>query len=102
MPDQPDDFCILIQALIGSSDGPGEESFSFLVCTPRRLAREVVTRGRGIFGEHYLFVAYYDYDILWGSIAALCRRTQGSSWREMSERLATYGRWEFEEYRESL
>ena len=101
MPDEPDDFCILVEALIGPVDGPGAESFGFLVCTPRWLSREVVARSRVTFGKHYLFVAHYDYDILWGSISLLCQRIRGATWREVAERLSKYGRWEFEDSRES-
>jgi hypothetical protein len=97
-PEMPDTFCILVQAMIGPSGLPGEESFDFLVCTPKWLAKELETTGR-IWGRHYLFVKRYSFDLLWRTINDLCVNTRGNSWQEIGAQLARYGKWEFEDYR---
>jgi len=100
-PEMPDTFCILVQAMIGPRGQLGEESFDFLVCTPKWLAKELETTNR-IWGRHYLFVNRYSYDLLWRTINDLCVNTintRGNSWQEIGAQLARYGKWEFEDYR---
>ena len=92
-------FCLLIQAIVGPSDGPGEESFDFLVCTPSWIAS--VVQAGFLFGRHYLIVERYDYKFINNAISSLCANISGSCWRDVAERLARYGKWEFEDYRES-
>jgi hypothetical protein len=96
-PDTPDNFCILIQAMIGPIGASGEESFDFTLCTPKWLA-EHLSEGEFLFGRYYLIVHHYDYGLINRTIASLCQRASGSSWHDVAERLATYGRWEFEDY----
>lgn len=98
-PDDPRDFGILVEAMIGPRDGPGEESFDFVLCTPSWLAR-LVAEERIVYGRHYLFVARYDYDAIFEAITRVCDSIQGETWQEVGERLARYGKWEFEDYRE--
>jgi hypothetical protein len=98
-PDNPENFRILVQAMIGPRGSPGEESFDFVVCTPKWLAL-FLSKDAAIFGRHYLFVDVYDYDVIWEKINQLCIDTAGSTWSEVGERLNRYGRWEFEDYRD--
>ena len=58
MPEDVEHFGILVQAFIGPSDGPGEESFDFLVCTLNEVAKALQKDGF-LFGRHYLIVEYY-------------------------------------------
>jgi hypothetical protein len=99
LPDDPQHFCILVQALVGPRDQVGEESFSFSVCTPKWL-QSYVSKNRFLFGSHYLIVDCYDYSLISGAISDLCQRTSGSSWNEVAEKLSRYGAWEFEDYTE--
>jgi hypothetical protein len=41
----PDDAAVAVRLVVGSSDGPGEESFDVLVCAPARSARSAAGRG---------------------------------------------------------
>ena len=86
-----------MQALVGPRSERGEESFSFLVCTPRWLA-DHLRANRPLFARHHLFVNRYDYDAIRGRIEELCSTTSGHNWTEAAERLARYGSWEFEDY----
>jgi hypothetical protein len=98
-PADPEQFCILVQAMIGPAAGPGEESFDFTVCTPRWIKKAVLDDGF-MFGKNCLIVEYYDYGTIRDAINSLCRSIKGSSWREVAEQLGRYGRWEFEDYTE--
>jgi hypothetical protein len=97
-PDDPNRFCILVQAMIGPEGGRGEESFDFTVCTPGQL-NQSVREGNYVFGRHYLIVAHYDYNVILDAIRSLCRDITGTNWKEVGERLSRYGKWEFEDYR---
>lgn len=98
-PTKPDDFCILVQAMIGPKGGTGEESFDITVCTPRWL-ETLLTSERALFGLHYLFVDRYDYERIWGAIARICNSIVGATWSDVAQQLGNYGRWEFENYEE--
>ena len=98
-PENPEDFCLLVQAMIGPVDDVGEESFDFMVCTPKWLAHSLMEK-KFIFGRHYLLVARYDYGVILETIKSLCQSIDGSTWKEVGERLSRYGKWEFEDYTE--
>ena len=97
-PNISDNFCILIQALIGPHGGSGEESFGFTVCTPKWLS-ENLGENEFLFARHYLLVSAYDYDLIFRVINSLCKSVSGLSWREVALKLSRYGSWEFEDYR---
>lgn len=97
VPEDPERFCILVQAMIGPKGAPGEESFDFSVCTPKWLDHYLADK-TFVFGRHYLLVKYYDYVLIWNAIEIACRPIQGDSWSDVAERLSRYGRWEFEDY----
>lgn len=98
-PEDPERFCILVQALIGPTGEAGEESFDFIVCTPAWLAQTLLKDGY-IFVRHYLIVEYYNYNQIFNAINSLCQSVSGSSWRQVAEQLGKYGKWEFEDYYE--
>jgi len=100
-PEDPRDFCILVQAMIGPKGEQGEESFDITVCTPRWLEQSL-TNGRALFGLHYLFIDHYDYEWIRGAIARICNSISGASWRDVAKQLDKYGEWEFENYQERL
>ena len=96
-PERDDDFGFLLQILAGPNCGEGEESFDVIVCTPRWLER-THDRADVVPGRHHLIVFEYNYERLIRAIASMCELTEGSSWREVAEKLARLGRWEFEDY----
>lgn len=97
VPEDPDYFCILVQALIGPKNGMGSESFDFLVCTPRWLEMQV-SKEKFVLGAHYLFIEKYDYNLIWQTIYKLCQRISGPDWNAVASILAQYGSWEFDNY----
>ncbi|MGH2354007.1 MAG: immunity 8 family protein [Chloroflexota bacterium] len=98
-PADPTDFCILVQVFVGPSGEAGEESFDFLVCTPRWLIRHVEENGP-LFARHHLVINRYDYEAIYHAIDSLCQDLVAATWGEVGERLGRYGRWEFEDYHE--
>lgn len=99
-PEDPESFCILVQAMIGPKEEPGEESFDFIVCTPKWLAQSV-SENQFVFGRHYLIIDYYDYSVILSAINSICQTSSGSSWKQVAEHLSRYGKWEFEDYVEN-
>jgi Immunity protein 8 len=96
VPEDPDRFAILVQAMIGPEGDEGEESFDFLVCTPEWLADRVADEGHE-FGRHHLIVARYDPELINRALHELCETATGE-WSAVATYLARYGKWEFEDY----
>jgi hypothetical protein len=87
-------FSMLVQLLVGPSDGPGEESFDVLVCSPEWLRQ----RGKPTIGRHHLIVPSYDYDRLLEFVGEYLQGCEGSDWKEVAAKVGRLGRWEFEDY----
>jgi Immunity protein 8 len=98
---QPKDaacFGILVQAMFGPSGTEGEESFDVVVCTPDWL-KEELSREVLVVGRHHIVVARYDYEMIEAFLKTHAQSCQGATWRDVAERLARLGKWEFEDYR---
>jgi hypothetical protein len=96
-PDDPSNFGFLIQAFIGPEVEQGEESFGFILCTPKWL--QAKADGRIMFGLHHLIVTDYDLNAIEQHLRRHCERCVGSSWQEIAIKLSRVGQWEFEDYR---
>ncbi|SRR5258708_30081617 len=95
-PDDPADFEILVQALIGIEGQSAADTFDFIVCTPNRLAMRVASEGP-MPGYSYLFVTKYDYAEVRAAIAGFCEKAVGQSWPEIAAALSRFGQWEYQE-----
>ena len=51
--------------------------------------------------RHVLLVERWVAELVENAIRELCQTTSGESWGEVARRLARYGYWEFEDYREA-
>ncbi len=97
----PGEFLLLARLMVGPSDGPGEESFDVEVCTPDWLARRCAAEGF-IEGRHKV-VTTVDTFTESGLRSFLTRRVEnvhGQTWREVADKVARLGHWEFEDYSE--
>jgi hypothetical protein len=92
-------FGFLLQALIGPADGPGEESFDFVVCTPDWFAANQMAGQSIRSGHHTLFVGAYDYRALKAFVERAVHAVEADDWRGIAERLSWLGHWEFANYR---
>ncbi len=89
-------FGILVQAIIGPGDSPGEESFDIILCTPEWFAAH--TTGPVTSGRHYLFVETFNFEILEAYLRNYCSRCADTSWSLVAQKLGRLGKWEFEDY----
>lgn len=96
-PDDPSDVEVLIQIMAGPTDGPGDESFDVLVCTPRRLMKRTHDRGP-IVGRHYLVVHEWDWPRIRLLLTAKVEALEEPTWRELAVKIGRVGKWEFEDY----
>jgi hypothetical protein len=96
-PPDPDQFSLLVQAMIGPEGSDDYESFDIVVCTPSwlegRLRQDPI-----FFPRHHLLMAAFDYSELENFIAAFCAACEGASWEVVAAKLGRLGRWEFEDY----
>jgi hypothetical protein len=86
-----------LRILAGPSDGPGEESFDVTVCSVGWL-KERVLRDGVLDGRHHLIVESFDWQVLREHVERYVQRCEGETWREVAEKLARFGYWEFEDY----
>jgi Immunity protein 8 len=93
------DFAILVQIIAGPADSPGEESFDVTVCSSAWVTRQAA-REKIIEGRHLLIVSEYDYSLISRYISRYVSTCQGETWKEISDKLARLGHWEFEDYQE--
>jgi len=94
-PPDPADFALLVQALIGLEGEAGADTFSFVVVTPKWLARRV-TADRPLLGRAHLIVEHYDYEQIRNEIVQCCRRAAGPGWPSVAAILSRFARWEYE------
>jgi hypothetical protein len=97
VPDDPEDVGVLIQVLAGPVDGPGEESFDIMVCTPNWLKSWVRSHGPTI-GRHYLIVERFEFLRIREYIISVIEAAEGATWQELGLRIGRIGKWEFEDY----
>src|SRR5690606_12049046 len=79
MPEDPEGFSILVQAMIGPHSGVGEESFDFVVCSTTSLLSRVQTEGY-VWGRPFLILPEYNYKLIVQAVERLCGQIQGNSW----------------------
>jgi len=93
-------FGLSVHAIVGSTDGPGEELFSFILCTPEWFAEEHLPMMADIkMGRNFLFVREYSYPRLEKFVRDYCASCKGKTWAEVAGKVSRLGLWEFEDYR---
>src|SRR5476651_2257554 len=90
-PVEPSEFGLLIQAMVGPSDGIGEESFAFVACSPAWLARRADEGGR--WGRGLFILEKYDYGVIVSAVRKLCQSMEAPTWDEIAQRLAAFTSW---------
>jgi hypothetical protein len=96
-PEDPENVGILIQIIAGPADGPGEESFDVVVCTPRWLERWVRESGP-VVGRHHLIVERFAATTIAHYLLTAVEAEEAPTWRELASRIGRLGKWEFEDY----
>ena len=99
MPEDPETFGLLVQAMVGPDGGEGEESFDFVVCTVRWFDAQPFDKGFA-WPRHHLFLKRWDYATVERAISDVVRHAEGENWSSVASQIARYGGWEFEDYQE--
>jgi len=97
LPEQPKDDGVWIRLMVGPADGPGEESFDVLVCTPLWLRRRIGAEGPQV-GRHRLIVDPLDLEQAVGFLRSQIEAIEAPTWTALAEQIARLGHWEFEDY----
>ena len=102
VPEDPDNFGIFVQTLIGPENSDGRESFGFIVCSPQWLANELTSEPASnppyLFARHHLILPKYDLATIRQAIMKLCDDAERQDWDHVGEYLSRFGDWEFEDY----
>jgi hypothetical protein len=96
-PDDPENDGVWLRLIVGPADGPGEESFDVLVCTPLWLRAVVAKEGPQI-GRHHLIVDPFDLTEAREYLRRQVESLEGADWPTLGGMLARIGYWEFEDY----
>jgi immunity protein 8 of polymorphic toxin system len=99
-PDPVDD-AFWLRMLVGPQEGPGEESFDVLVCTPAWLARVVSEEGPQI-GRHRLILSTLNLREAEEFLQRRIEGLHGSTWTDLAAKIGRLGYWEFEDYTPSM
>lgn len=97
VPDDPENDGVWIRLIVGPADGPGEESFDVLVCTPLWLRETVAKEGPQI-GRHHLIVDPLDLGQAKEFLRRQIESVEAPDWPSLGEQLGRIGYWEFEDY----
>lgn len=97
-PKDPQNFCVVVRAMVGPRGAVGEESFDINVCTPEWLKDRVERQGF-LIGIHRLFVPVYDSHRIKNLICRFIERYSGDSWTEVAQKISRIAQWEFEDYK---
>ena len=82
---------------VGPINGPGDELFTVHVCTIDALAK-LLHRDGMVIGRHYLFVPGINTERIEAFLNDRMRRLDGDNWRDLAQKIARIGSWEFEDY----
>jgi hypothetical protein len=99
-PSDPDLFGLLVEVWVGAEGDEGEDVFSFMVCSPRWFSERLAELGGDppyIIGHHYIVMASWNYDALYGLLQQFCARSEGPDWTSVTRKLSRYGLWEFQD-----
>lgn len=95
VPADPRNCSVLVQVMVGPSDGFGEESFDVVVCTPLWLAAEVERWGVVPLHAHVV-VDQWQWSAVRDTLTRMFGQATGDDWESIAVRLSRWGRWEFE------
>jgi hypothetical protein len=96
--EDPSNAAQWIRAIVGPHDGPGEESFDLLVCTPAWLQQQI-EKVAPVVGIHHLVVARWDAAYVDQIVRDLIEAPSADTWPELGERIGRIALWEFEGYK---
>ncbi|MFI9406433.1 Imm8 family immunity protein [Nocardia sp. NPDC052316] len=88
---------LFVQLMIGPVDGPGEESFDLMMCTPG--AQDMVVDPSDPDSSRYLLVLErIDPALLERYVEDFLRNIEQPTWRELALQIGQFAKWEFHDY----
>ena len=100
LPPDPEDCWLVVQADIGLEAGEGADTFTFYICTPKRLKKVLQVEPCQV-GRHLLIVEKFDWSVVDAAIRQMIGDLSADSWDELAAKIGRYGLWEFEDYVEA-
>jgi hypothetical protein len=96
--DDLDDCCVEVDAYIGPAGGEGEELFTFAVCTPAAIVRQLARDERPYWARATLIVKRDSPEAVEAVLNQFVRSLSGANWDELGLKLNRFLHWEFENY----
>jgi hypothetical protein len=104
-PENPDNFCILLQINVGADNDLEKdfsgETFDIEVYTPKWLL-SAYRNDEIILPKNSLIVFEYDFERIYERLKHLIESCEGSSWDEIAEQVGKFAAWEFNNYENDL
>jgi hypothetical protein len=99
-PDDPSYLGVETIAGFGPAGLTGADRFEFVVCTPNWLAAQPLQQGTR-WGQDHLFVEYWDSRAVHQLFQDLGSQTVGPDWTTIAMKLGHFGKWQYDDYRET-
>ncbi len=97
LPGDSSNCWIVVQADIGPVGRSGADTFTFYVCTHKRMEQILESEGWQ-FGRHLLIVERFDWKVVEAAIRRLVEDHEEADWNALAAKLGQYGQWEFADH----
>lgn len=101
LPEDPSNCWIVVQADIGVIGGSGADTFTFNVCTLKKL-QHILNQEEYQLGRHLVLVEEFDWEVIERAIKNLLAPLQADDWESLATKIGRFGEWEFEDYVECV
>ena len=95
LPRDPMDCVVNVHMGIGVFHKAGVDQFTVQVCTPKWIARQVLSNGV-LLGHGFIIVPIFDWTIVESALNTLVEQISVESWEGAIERLRRHAAWEFD------
>ncbi|WP_344761417.1 immunity 8 family protein [Actimicrobium antarcticum] len=96
-PNDRECFGLWINLRVGQNEEEGSHDYQLLVCTPDWLKKEYFFK-KAVWGRHMLIVFEYDLDVIKNEIYRCIESCVGTDWPTITQKVAKFAAWEFEDY----
>jgi len=100
-PNNPLQFGVWVNFVVGPSDEEGGHDFQILVCSPAWFELEELENGCS-YGRHVLFLLEWDYIRVATMLEKMVSGFSGGTFWEVATKISRYAAWEFEDYTPSV
>lgn len=97
IPEEKDNFEIIIRLMIGTKNDDAAESFDIIVCSSKRVV-SITESEYAVWGKGLLIVDRYDYVKITNLIKSKIESIVGGDWNDLAIKMSRLANWEFEDY----